>query len=114
MSGNRKLRIMTATMLRQIEARRNHAGITPNELKVLSALDGFDRPVGRREVADVIGYNPGSVDFKTTSSLSKASLIKKDDVGFNGDKYGFSMVMLEITKKGQEILSIILTGKVAA
>lgn len=108
---NRKLVTDTGKFLRQIEARRNNVNITPNELKILYVLSEFKKPVGRREIAEVIGYNVGGVDSRSTISLDDAGLITKTPVLIRGKKCYSHKNDLEITEKGLKLIHWISTGK---
>jgi DNA-binding MarR family transcriptional regulator len=101
----------TGKFLRQIEVRRNHAGVTPNEVNVLWALSMFETPVGRTEIAEINGYSIGGVDSKTTASLVKDGRITKTRVPITGRKSYSYKNDLEITEKGRKLISLIFTGK---
>ena len=111
MNKNRKLLIDTGKFLRQIEARRNDANVTPNELKILYVLSEFKEPVGRHEIAEIIGYNVGGVDSRSTCALHDAGLITKTAVLIRGKKCYSHKNDLEITEKGLKLMSWISTGK---
>ena len=113
-SERRKLLILTDTMDRQIDKRKDKSGCTRRGLRILSSMLHIDGAATRAAIAEINGYSVGGVSTTETNHLLRDDLITEKRIVTKSKGSGRYACEFRMTDKGRALMDYVLTGKAMA